>query len=64
MIDMPNIRRETLQAILDEFHGYTGLESSLDELIDPQMGLISGFQDMIDAITALKSVDLEEYSPF
>ena len=62
--DISNIRKETLQAILDEFQGYPGLEESIDELIDPQMGLISGLQEMIDAVNGLKSADLENYSPF
>lgn len=62
--DMSKIRKETLQAILDEFQGYPGLEESIDELIDPQMGLISGLQEMIDAVNGLKSADLENYSPF
>ena len=61
---MSKIRKETLQAILDEFQGYSALEESIDELIDPQMGLISGLQEMIDAVNGLKAADLENYSPF
>jgi hypothetical protein len=61
---MTKIRKETLQAILDEFQGYPSLEGSIDELVDPKMGLISGFQNMVDAMKGLKSADLEDYSPF
>lgn len=61
---MAKIQKETLYKVLEEFQGCPGLKGSIDELIDPQMGIITGFQDMIDAITVLKSADLDEYSPF
>ena len=61
---MSKIQKETLQAILNEFQGYPQLETSIDELVDPKMGLISGLQEMIDAVNGLKAANLEDYSPF
>ena len=40
------------------------MAESIDELVNPQMGLISGLQEMIDAVNGLKAADLDDYSPF
>lgn len=61
---MRKIQKETLETVLEEFQGYECLKDSIQELVDPEMGLISGFQDMINAVTGLKSSDLEKYTPF
>lgn len=61
---MNKVRSETLYSILDEFKCYPSLSSSIDELVNPKYGVISSFQDIIDSINALKSQDLEKYSPF
>ena len=61
---MLEIQKETLQAVLEEFHGYPQLAESIDELVEPKMGLISGFQDMIDAVEELRNSALKDYGPF
>ncbi len=59
-----SIRSETLTNIIDEFRCYPMFVESIDELVNPKMGVISSFQDIIDSIAVLKEQDLEKYSPF
>ena len=61
---MGKIQKETLLSVLREWDGYPCLAESIDELVNPQMGLISGLQEMIDAVNGLKAADLDDYSPF
>lgn len=61
---MSEIRSETLYSVLDEFKCYPSLAGGIDELANPKLGVISSFQDIIDAVNTLKKQDLEQYSPF
>ena len=38
---MRKIQKETLETVLEEFQGYECLKDSIQELVDPEMGLIS-----------------------
>lgn len=60
---MKKVSRELLAAMLEELQGYPELEQCLGELIDPEMGTVSGFQDIIDSIAQLRDLDLDEYDP-
>ena len=59
-----SIHSETLLNIIDEFRCYPMLAESIGELVNPKMGVISSFQEIIDSIAAWKEQDLEKYSPF
>lgn len=61
---MDRVRLETLSSILGEFKCYQALYSGINELINPKMGVISSFQDIIDSMDLIRSEDLEKYSPF
>lgn len=61
---MGAIRMQTLERIMDEFRCHESLRAGLQELIEPRMGVISGFQEIIDSAAELKSQDLGEITPF
>lgn len=59
-----SITRDTLKAVFEEFGCYPELAPGIDELVDPQFGVISSFEDIIRAVNTLKEQDLDETSPF
>ena len=61
---MSKVRMETLVSIMDEFGCHESLRAGLDELIDPKMGVISSFQEIVDSTLKLREQDLGEVAPF
>lgn len=61
---MSKVDRATLYAIIDEFYGYPCLAAGVDELINPQMGVISSFEDILSSINEIKACNIDAYTPF
>jgi len=57
---MKTLRKETLLNIVDEFPSFTWDEGILEELIDPKLGVITAFSEILDEIETLLSLDLGE----
>lgn len=60
---MKNIQKKTLIGMRDQLGGYAWNDSEISELVDPQLGIITGFQDLLDQLEALRLVDLEAIPP-
>ncbi len=58
------IQRKTLVSILEELPAFNCLADGLEELVSPKYGVISGFQDLIHEIEAIRKIDLAEIEPF
>lgn len=54
---------DTLQKVLSEFPACDWRGQELRELIDPQYGVISGFQKIIDDLHELSENDLHDIEP-
>lgn len=60
---MKPVSTDTLERIAGEFPTYDWTEAELKELVAPQYGIISGFQDMLEDIRQLLKIDLEDTGP-
>jgi hypothetical protein len=60
---MKRVTKETLERMTDEFPTYDWTGEELEELVAPQYGMISGFQDMLKDIRLLQEEDLEDIGP-
>lgn len=57
---MKTLRIETLLNIVDEFPSFTWDQTVLEELIDPKLGVITAFGEILDEIETILSLDLGE----
>jgi hypothetical protein len=60
---MRKIDRQTLLGIRDQLGSYAWDDAELDELVDPKLGIITGFQDLLDQLEQLRHIDLEAIPP-
>ena len=60
---MQKLDKETLLRMRDQLGGYPWKDDELDELVDPKLGIITGFQDLLDQLEKLRRIDLEAIPP-
>jgi hypothetical protein len=57
---MKTLRKETLLNIVEDFPTFSFDPEILEELIDPKMGVITAFGEILDEIETLMTLDLGE----
>lgn len=62
-IEVKKLQLETLIGIRDQLACYSWSDTELLELVDPKLGIITGFQDLLDQLDILRQVDLEQIPP-
>ncbi|MEL7529427.1 MAG: hypothetical protein AAFN16_26935 [Pseudomonadota bacterium] len=60
---MKPLRKQTLEGICNEMASHDWSDAELDELIDPKMGIITGFQDLLQELEVLRRIDLGTTPP-
>ena len=60
---MQQLDKETLLGIRDQLGSYAWEDAEIDELVDPKLGIITGFQELLDQLEDLRKVDLEATPP-
>ena len=60
---MHKIQRQTLLGIRDQLGSYAWEDAEIDELVDPKLGIITGFQDLLDQLEQLRKIDLDAIPP-
>lgn len=60
---MEKLSRSTLAGICNQMASHDWSEKEIDELVDPQMGIITGFQDLLLELEQLRKVDLGATPP-
>ncbi len=60
---MKRLKKETLIGIRDQFGGYAWDDAEISELVDPKLGIITGFQVLLDQLEVLRKIDLESIPP-
>ena len=60
---MKKLQIETLFGMRDQLASFPWRDAELDELVDPKLGIITGFQDLLDQLEILRKVDLEAIPP-
>ena len=60
---MQKLTKATLAGIRDQLGGYHWDDAEIDELVEPRLGIITGFQDLLDQLELLRQVDLGAIPP-
>jgi len=60
---MNRLQQQTLLGIRDQFGSYAWDDAEISELVDPQLGIITGFQELLDQLELLRKVDLGSIPP-
>jgi len=57
---MKELRIETLLNIEEEFPTFGWETGELDELVDPKLGVITAFSEILEQVETIMNIDLEE----
>lgn len=60
---MNKLEKETLVRMRDQLGGYTWQDTELEELVNPRLGIITGFQELLEQLEDLRRIDLEAIPP-
>jgi hypothetical protein len=60
---MQKLDRQTLLGIRDQLGGYAWDDAEIDELVDPKLGIITGFQELLQQLEQLRKIDLGATPP-
>ena len=60
---MKKVQQQTLIGMRDQLGGYAWQDAEISELIDPKLGIITGFQDLLDQLEVLRKIDLQALPP-
>ena len=60
---MDKIQKQTLIGMRDQLGGYAWEDAEISELVDPRLGIITGFQDLLDQLELLRKIDLQAIPP-
>lgn len=60
---MEKLTKLTLTGICSQMASHDFDEAEINELVDPQLGIITGFQDLLDELEVLRKIDLGTTPP-
>jgi hypothetical protein len=60
---MKKLQKDTLLGMRDQLASYAWKDEEISELVDPKLGIITGFQDLLDQLDELRQVDLGNTPP-
>jgi len=60
---MKKLQKDTLLGMRDQLASYAWKDEEISELVDPKLGIITGFQDLLDQLEELRQVDLGNTPP-
>jgi hypothetical protein len=60
---MDPVSRSTLIGMGRELIGHPMRDADIDELVDPKLGIITGFQALLDQLESLRRIDLGALPP-
>ncbi|HLW28280.1 MAG TPA: hypothetical protein VKY54_11145 [Kiloniellales bacterium] len=60
---MERLRKETLDGLVRQLASFRWSEAEIKELVAPEMGVITSFQDLLDDLERLRQMDLGDTPP-
>ncbi|MDF2096124.1 hypothetical protein [Aquibaculum arenosum] len=60
---MDRLQRDTIEKLTRQLASFRWGEAEIRELVDPQMGVITSFQDLLESLDRLRRVDLGDVPP-
>jgi len=60
---MQKLDKRTLIGIRDQLACYAWDDAEIAELVDPRLGIITGFQELLEQLECLRKIDLGSTPP-
>ncbi len=60
---MKKLQKQTLIGMRDQLGGYAWSDAEISELVTPRLGIITGFEDLLEQLETLRRIDLEAIPP-
>ena len=60
---MKRLEKQTLIGMRDQLGGHAWSDSEISELVDPKLGIITGFLELLDQLEVLRGFDLDATPP-
>jgi len=60
---MNKLEKKTLLGVRDQLGSYAWEDAEIDELVDPKLGIITGFQELLEQLEGLRKIDLGSIPP-
>ena len=60
---MKPLTRRTLDGVFGELSAHPARDADVAELVDPKLGIVTGFQDLLVDIEAIRTIDLGDTAP-
>lgn len=60
---MKKLTKDTLTGICSQMASHDWTDAEINELIDPQLGIITGFQELLNELEVLRKIDLATTPP-
>jgi hypothetical protein len=60
---MKKLQKKTLIGMRDQLGGHAWTDTEISELVSPKLGIITGFQDLLEQLEELRGIDLEAIPP-
>ena len=60
---MKKLQKQTLIGMRDQLGGHAWSDAEISELVSPKLGIITGFQDLLEQLEELRAIDLQSIPP-
>jgi hypothetical protein len=60
---MQKLEKKTLIGMRDQLASYAWDDAEIAELVDPRLGIITGFQELLEQLECLRKIDLGSTPP-
>ncbi|RWO77397.1 hypothetical protein [Mesorhizobium sp.] len=60
---MQKLQKNTLTGICSQMASHSWSEAEINELVDPKLGIITGYQDLLNELEQLRKIDLGTIPP-
>lgn len=60
---MRRLTKSTLTGICEQMASHSWSDDEIEELVNPKMGMITGFQELLDELERLRTIDLGATPP-
>lgn len=60
---MKKLQKQTLIGMRDQLGGHAWTDAEISELVAPKLGIITGFQDLLEQLEELRRIDLDAIPP-
>ena len=60
---MEKLNKDIVTGMVMQFAAYPWKGEEINELVDPKLGIITGFQELVDELEVIRNIDLGNQPP-